>query len=265
MNFFPHHQAAIDRVIAHFQPQPDVLALFLSGSIAHGFALESSDVDIQILIPDASFQDRLERKETTFFSLDLASYEGGYIDGKYVSEAFLSEVEAHGSEPARFAYADIQILFSRVDGLQERLDRLSRYPFSAEEKVERIKRFHAQLDGWLWFSSEAERKQNPYLMTTAVSRLILFGARMLLAHNEMLYPFHKWMLKVLEGAPHKPEGIIDLMRETATHPTRANAVRIYEAITTFRQWERDPGSWGNRFMADSELTWMRDAAAIEDI
>lgn len=265
MNLYPHHQAAIDRVIAHFQAQPEVLALLLSGSLAHGFALESSDVDIQILISDAAFQDRLARKETTFFNLDLAGYPDGYIDGKYFSEAFLAEVEAHGSEPARFAYADIKILFSRVDGLQDQLDRVARYPFSDEEKVERIKRFHAQLNGWLWFTGEAERKQNPYLMTTAVSRLILFGGRMLLAHNEMLYPYHKWMLKVLEHAPHKPDGIVELMRETATHPTRANAIRFYETIKAFREWEIDPGSWGNRFMADSELTWMRDASAIEDI
>jgi len=45
----------------------------------------------------------------------------------------------------------------------------------------------------------------------AVSNIVLYGGRALLAYNEMLFPFHKWFLRVLAEAEHKPEGILDLI------------------------------------------------------
>src|SRR5262245_34741956 len=33
-----HHRRAIDRLIAKLEPDPDILALLLAGSIAHGYA-----------------------------------------------------------------------------------------------------------------------------------------------------------------------------------------------------------------------------------
>ena len=81
----PHHASTLQRVRAHFAEQPDVSALLLSGSIAHGYATAQSDVDIMIVVPDEQFQERLRRADTCFFSRELCTYEQGYVDGKYIS------------------------------------------------------------------------------------------------------------------------------------------------------------------------------------
>ena len=45
---YPHHSQTIQNVKEYFQREPEVQALLLSGSIAHGFHTPTSDVDIMI-------------------------------------------------------------------------------------------------------------------------------------------------------------------------------------------------------------------------
>lgn len=260
---YPHQQAAVERVIKHFSAQPEVLAVLLAGSIAHGFASEASDVDILIIVSDEVYQKKLEGQQTAFFDIEMAGYPGGYIDGKYLSPKFLDRVAEIGSEPARFAFADAQILFSYMDDLEQRLARVTRYP--VENKLNRIQRFCAQLEAWHWYTGEAAKKQDPYLMTTAAGKLMLFGGRILLAHNELLYPYHKWFLAVLEGATEKPEGIVDLMRSLGKEPNQTAADQFYALVKNFRAWEVGDVSWPNWFMDDTELRWMNNSASIEDL
>ena len=260
---FPHHEAAIERVVARFESEPTVLALLLGGSIAHGFETENSDVDVMLVVSDEEFADRSARFATAFADVELAGYDGGYVDAKYVSPGYLDEVAERGSEPARFAFAGARILFSKIDGLDTQLNAASRYP--SEWKDDRIARFAAQLEAWRWMSGEAGKKNDPYLLATASSRVVLFAGRMLLAHNEMLYPFHKWFLRVLEGAPDKPVGIVDRMRELTARPAAADAESLADEILGFRDWERGEIDWPNHFIHDTEQSWRRDAAAVEDL
>ena len=189
---------AIARTTAHFQAQPGVRALLLGGSLVHGFATAASDIDVMIVVSDAEWQARAAEGRTTFFDKEMCSWEGGYVDGKYVAPSFLAEVAARGSDPARFAFQDAQVLFSHDDTLARLVAEIPRYPVA--EKAERIARFAAQLEAWTWYAGEAFKKDDPYLVATAVSHLTLFAGRMVLAHNELLYPFHKWFLRVLERA-----------------------------------------------------------------
>jgi len=52
---YPHQQRAIDYIIGKFQSDPSVKALLISGSIAHGFNDEKSDVDICIVVDRTVF------------------------------------------------------------------------------------------------------------------------------------------------------------------------------------------------------------------
>lgn len=263
MAIYTHHDETIQRVVAHFQAEPGVRALLLGGSIAHGFGQPSSDVDIMIVIDEDEYQQRLADNRMVFFSTELATYPEGYVDGKYVSMAFLEKVAQQGSEPARFAFADAQILYSSIDGLAAQLERITRYP--VEDKLARIQRFAAQLEAWYWYASEADKKHNDYLMNVAISKLLLFGGRLILAHNELLYPYHKWFLAVLERAEHKPEQLIATMQRVSHAPSYAGATEFYTLITAFRSWELEPKTWPNYFMQDSELNWLHGPTPIDDL
>jgi hypothetical protein len=260
---YPHHQRTIQRVTAFFQQHPDVLAVLLGGSLAHGFARESSDVDIMILVSAGDYQRRVAEGALQFFDRELCDYPDGYVDGKYISVAFLDQVEARGSEPARFAFQDSQILFTRVDGLAAQVQRITSYPVA--DKVARICRFNAQFQAWYWYMGEADKLQNPYLAGIASHKMILFGSRMLLAHNELLYPYHKWLLAVLARAPKQPAGLLEALDRFSRQPTLAHATQFFRLIADFRSWEQDGIPWPHHFMLDSELTWMQGAAPIDDL
>ncbi len=263
MTRFPHHQATIERATAHFAQQPTILGLLLGGSVAHGYARADSDVDVMLLISDEEHARRLVDNDAHFFSVALCTYPDSYVDGKYVSERFLAQVDRQGSEPTRYAFKDAEILFSRIGGLAERVERAARYP--VEEKLTRLKRFYAQFEAWYWYASEGHKKQNPYLLTMACSKLALFGGRMILAHNEVLYPYHKWFLEELKRAPEQPAGLLDQIQRLTAAPTMAHASMFYDLISGFRAWETDPYAWAMRFMADSELNWLVGQPAVDDL
>ena len=88
---YPHHQNAIDAVIPEFENDPSVLSLLLTGSIAHGTASESSDVDLAVVVDNEAFDERQKANRLTA-SIDLSDYYvGGYVDAKFVTRDFLEK------------------------------------------------------------------------------------------------------------------------------------------------------------------------------
>jgi predicted nucleotidyltransferase len=259
----PHHIQTIQNVKEYFERDPEVLALLLSGSLAHGFESSTSDVDIMIFISAENQQKRFQSGQLTFFTTELCTYEGGYVDGKYISLDFMKQVMEKGSEPARFAFEGSQVLFSKIEGFEQEIRRVGEYPIA--EKSERIKRFRAQLEAWHWYCGEALKRGNQYLLGVAVSKLILFGGRLILAHNEMLYPYHKWFLKVLEKARDQPADFMACLQALSAEPTIENIEAFYEKVKTFQAWNENPYGWGAQFMLDSELNWMDGKTPVDDL
>ncbi|KAK4125368.1 hypothetical protein N657DRAFT_680090 [Parathielavia appendiculata] len=262
---YPHHASTIQNTTAYFSSNPDVLALLLSGSIAHGFATETSDVDMLIILTEEAYARHRETRQLTFVNFDLATYPGGFVDAKYLSLGFIRDVAERGSEPARFAFAGVQVLFSKIEGLDEEIKKVVRYP--VESKEDKIVRFRVQLEAWRWFSAEGRQKKNAYLLGLAARKLVLFGGRLILAYNEVLYPFHKWFLRVLEGVKEKPDGLMECINRVIEEPSEANVERFYEMVMGFQEWKvnHPPGRWGTQFMLDNELTWMTGNTPVDDL
>ena len=259
----PHHAQSINNVREHFQRDPEVLALLLAGSLAHGLDTPTSDVDILILISEADHKKRLNENRLNFFNRDLCNYEGGYVDGKYLTMGFIEQVKQKGSEPARFAFAGSQVLFSRIDGLEQEIRRAAEYPRAG--KAERIRQFYGQFEAWHWYCQESMRLKNHYLLGTSVSKFILFSGRLILAHNELLYPYHKWFLHVLERAKEKPDGLLDSIHRLSTGPRAENVEALYDKVKSFRIWTEREFSWPAQFMVDSELNWMDGSTPVDDL
>ncbi len=250
----PHHQAAIESVTEILRGDPGVEALLLGGSIAHGFERPESDIDLLIVVSDADWEARKREGRMQFSTAEGCDWPGGYAEGKYVSPGLLAQVAERGSEPARFAFEDARVLFSRIDGLDAVLRAVVRYP--VEEKADRIRRFHAQFEAWHWYAHEALRLGNDYLRGVAVARTVLFGGRMLLAHNERLYPYHKWFLRVLEEVPNRPRDLMERIAAVHGEPSQGNLLGLWAVVKNFRAWEGGDVPWSVQFMHDSELNWL---------
>lgn len=259
----PHHRGTVDNLVATLEPDPTVLALLLTGSIAHGFSTDASDVDVVAVLDAPRYTAHAERGELTFLELDVATYEGGFVDGKYVDLAFLRRVAADGSEPARFAYADAEILFSRVDRLDDVLRDVVRYPLAGRD--ERVARFCAQLRAWQWYFGQGADKDNRYLTTLATQKIVLFLCRIVLARNALLYPYHKWMLRVTESAPDRPSTLMNEIDELLAEPTQDRIDVLCPSVLDHYGIAPMSGSWGDWFLRDNELTWMRGEPSVDDL
>src|SRR5664279_5643260 len=89
---YANHQRTIQRVSEHFQADPTISALIIGGSVAKGWAAETSDVDIMLVVTDEEFARRSASGEMLYFTRDFCDYEGGYVDGKFVDVPFLEEI-----------------------------------------------------------------------------------------------------------------------------------------------------------------------------
>ena len=258
-----HHERAIAHATETLRRDPEVRALLLGGSIAHGYESAASDVDLLIVVSDDDYDVRMREGRVQWSTAEGCEWPGGYVEGKYVSPRFLAEVARAGSEPARFAFQDARVLFSEIGDLAETLRAIARYP--VEEKVPRIRRFHAQFEAWHWYGHEALKRDDRYLLGLALARTVLFGGRMILAHNERLHPYHKWFLKVLEAAPAQPPDLMERIAALYDAPSQATLLGFWATIKNFRAWEATEQPWPVQFLRDSELNWLGAATPVDDL
>jgi len=253
---YPHQQKAIDYITDRFLRDPQVDALLISGSIAHGYNDANSDVDLNIV---ASGEHGL-----TWWESAEEFYPGGYFDGKYITLDYLANIAERGNEASKFALHDAIIAFDRtglVAGLQRQI---AEYPTGGEQ--ERIVRFLSQLDAWKWYCDEGLKRNNRYLLDYAASKLILFAGRLILLENRMFFPYHKWFLRVLEDAAKKPPELMPMIGGLLEEKSAENITRLYELVKNYKDWtEGAPYNWGPHFVYDTELFWMRQEETIDNL
>ena len=264
-DLLPHHRQTITNLVQRFEADPAVLGLILGGSIAHGFAKADSDVDVTIVVSSAEVERRQAENALTYYATDLATYEGGYVDGKYVDLAALRLVAERGSDPSRFAYDGARVLFSRIDGLAELIAEITRYPVA--EQASRIERFTGQLLGWRWYFGQGVGKQDPYLTTFALGKVALFACRLVLAQTATLYPHHKWLMRVTEAVDHKPVDLMPRLRAILAEPSVPAVDSLVDDLLAFYGIDAEAAGavWPTHFIRDSEMAWATGRPAIDEI
>ncbi|MBB6634622.1 nucleotidyltransferase domain-containing protein [Cohnella thailandensis] len=258
-----HHRRALEALAEEIKQDPDVLALVTAGSVAQGRARESSDVDVFLILKDEAYERRKNSNDLSYLNREICDYEGGYIDGKMVNVRFLELAAERGSEPTRNAFVGSKVVYSQLEGLQSLIDRIPVYP---EENRERnLRDFYAQiyLYGY-YFSNEAAQKGNVYLLHHSATQLVLFGGRIILAHNRLLFPCHKDLMKAEKQAPYKPEGFAEQAEVLLKEPTVDKCMSFAAMLLGFR----DPGipfeQAVSLFVDNNEWNWLEHEPPLTD-
>jgi predicted nucleotidyltransferase len=257
-----HHQRAIDRLTDAYRDDPEFRGLIIGGSVAKGFARDDSDVDFLIIATDESFERRRAERDLFINRTDLCDYEGGFVDGKIVNLAYLEDLAERGNEPSRAAFQGAFAAYSHIPDLDSLLQRIPVYPEAGHD--ERIRAFYSMAFIQHWLFQEAERHGNRYTMTRAASQLALFAGRLILAHNRLLFPYHKWLPRVIETAPDKPDDFVELFNNLLDEPSGANATALFDRVRDFQDWgvtDLEAYTW---FMTDVEWAWMSGTTPLED-
>jgi hypothetical protein len=265
LDLTPHHREAIGRLVGMLEPDPDLLALVLAGSLAHGYARADSDIDVLIVVTPDRMAEQRRQGRLHWVDRSVCAWEGGYVDGKLVDVELMEQVADRGSEPARFAWQGARTLGERLPGLDGLLDRIVRYP--VEGRDERVARFTAQLLAWRWYHSESVHKDSPYLGALARHKVTLFACRIVLARNERLYPFHKWLLAETERAPDRPPTLLEDIDRVLREPRQDRVERLVADVLAWYGIDEAAAnaSWPSRFMADTELAWLDGHPPIDDV
>ena len=262
MKISDHHLRAIDRLARTYRDDPEFLGLIIGGSVAKGFARDDSDVDFMIIATDESFEQRMAQRDLFINRTDLCDYEGGFVDGKIINLAYLEDVANCGNEPTRAAFTGAFLAYSHIPDLDDLLRRIPVYPEAGHE--ERVRAFYSMAFIQHWLFNEAARHGNRYTMTRAASQLALFAGRLILAHNRILFPYHKWFPRALESAPDKPGQLMALFNSLLDEPSASSATALFESVRDFRDWgvsDLEAYTW---FMTDVEWAWMNGKTPMED-
>ncbi len=251
---YPHHQQTIEGLRARFEPDLHNLALLIIGSVGRGEAHERSDVDCVLVVDDAEYERREAAGALSFSADDLCDYPDGHAGGSIVKLQFLQELAARGPEPARFAYIGTIVAFGRIPDLDRLLAEIPRYP--EHERTEKLISFVSQLPVHFSYMQLAEWSQNPYLLAQCAVEIALFGGRLILAHNRMLYPNRKLFLRELEHAPDKPANMLDLATNLLRQPGIQPAAAFCDSVLGFANWPQPHEGAMARFQRDRELQWL---------
>ncbi len=265
MTFAPHHQQTIDRLADAYRDDPRFPALIIGGSVAKGFARPDSDVDFMIVATDEYFAECKAKHDMFINRTDLCddNYPGhGYVDGKIIDLSFLKQVAEKGNDPSRAAFNGAFTAYSHIPNLDDLLNSIPVYPEHEHDK--RIKAFYCSAFMGHWLMNESTRHDNRYAIVRAASQLALYTGRLILAHNRMLYPFHKWLMRTLEDAPQKPVGLINNINALLENPNADTATTLFEQVQSFHDWgitDLEAYTW---FMTEVEWSWMTGSTPIED-
>lgn len=265
-----HHADCIERLRHHFDDDPEVLAVILGGSVAKGTEKSTSDIDGVVVVSPERRERLRQTHQLAGVITGVCDYEGAMFDLKYVTVDWLRAAAERGSEPTRssFLHARVIAIYEREHPdarkpelasaavLQGVLDRIGRYP--VEEKAERLHSFYAAYylnKGYFWH--ESFKRPNPFLLARTASEIALYGLRMILAQNEVLFPCMKWLTRAVESCADRPENVVALAEAFVSSPTEetlapfAAAVECY-APEGFAVW--DP-RLGGRYVEDFEQWW----------
>lgn len=259
---YSHHQAVIDKLTARFQPDARFLGLIIGGSVAKGWAAESSDVDIMLVATDEEYARRAPTNDLLYFATDVCDYPGGYVDGKIIDIGYLQDAADRGSEPTRSAFRGAFLAYSHLPALADMIQQIPVYP--EHEREAKIRAFYCQVMLLTWYVGEAEKRADTYLLTHTASELVFFASRLLLAHNRILYPYHKWMMYVLRPVEDKPADFMMLAETLLQHPSKANAQAVCDSIIQFLGWTITMQEAGADFMKTREWNWRNGNTPLQD-
>ncbi|WP_432699918.1 nucleotidyltransferase domain-containing protein [Kluyvera cryocrescens] len=79
---YQHHRDTIEKAIKKLSKKlsknKKILTALLGGSVAHGFAAESSDIDLMLILSEEDYQQALHHGDLHYVDKESANYPGGY-------------------------------------------------------------------------------------------------------------------------------------------------------------------------------------------
>lgn len=249
-----HHDLALARFVERSSDDADVLGVIVTGSVARGTERPDSDVDLYVVVTEERWNDAYTAQRLMYVESEDIGYEGGYFDIKLATLSYLDDAAQGGDDPVRDSFAASRVVFSRVDDLAERIDRVHLVP--EESWAPRVASFLAQarLHGD-YFLKQAVDSGDQLLLRHASVHLATSAGRALLALNRVFFSGPKYLAKLVSHLENKPDGFDELLTAVLTDPTYATADALLASLEEFAGDLLPRDSTLSTFVLDNELAW----------
>ena len=258
----PHHKKAIQKLKETYECDPRYLSLIIVGSVAAGNEHDTSDVDHILVVTDEEFEQRKMSESVHYWTPDFCDYPGGYVEGKIVDLKFIEDVSIRGSEPARVQFAGAKVVFSKIIGLDKTVEQIALY--QEQEREGKIRTFYAHMKVLRDYLNYGEQNNDRYIAIRAASGIALFAGRLILAHNRILYPYHKWFTRQVKNAPEKPPEFDKIFDTFLRNPIIQNCDELCKCIVDFMHLDKYEQGFISRFVMDTEWNWRHGRGPVED-
>jgi len=228
-----HHEESIKIMIKHYQENPEIKALFLTGSVATGTERSNSDIDGVAVVSPEYYLQKKKSGMTMESYRGKCTYEGGYFDIHYKTKQDLVTIAESGSEPMRNMFSCARTLFCNDTDLPELVSRIP--VFQKTEAAEKQQRFYCTLKqsySYYWIICKPEGFARIHTANSMIYSLY----RLILLENEILFPSIRKLEATVKRAANKPEMIIEKCHNFIQNLSDENALGLinsYEGWTSY--------------------------------
>lgn len=219
--------------------------------------MEDSDIDFYLVVTGEEYERKSALKGLSI-SIDEENANVGYITVDYLTQAVTK-----APEPLRFAFTNALVVFTKEPTIKDLVKKIQVYP--ENERDEKMVSFVSQLPIHLSYLKFGEYSNNPYVLTETAVKLVLFGGRLILAHNRLLYPSRKQFLKQLERAEEKPKNFLDLATNLLRNPSITNAGTFYDSVMNYKHWKKPEEGFMQRYIRDTRQGSLDGNLPIEEL
>ncbi|MBN1696730.1 MAG: nucleotidyltransferase domain-containing protein [Spirochaetales bacterium] len=257
-----NHKKAIRKLISLNEADPAVVALILCGSCAAGTAKATSDVDLyKVVTEEAFFQ--VEKEKAYFYgSWDPEEYFGVEIDGKIVGIDFLYDAVVNANEPTRASFLAARALFSHERSIDTLIKKIAVYPELERDK--KIRAFYAYVKHYRYTCEGSFKSGNSFHAAHCAMELIFFAARLVLAHNRVLFPCHKSLFDAVARCTDMPDDFIGRSSHLLRHIDYQSVVDYYDTVAGYFSAYDYPDTERIGLILENEWTWHTKKMTISE-
>jgi len=230
---YKHHEESIKKMTAHYKQNPEIIALFLVGSVATDTAHTDSDLDGVAIVSQEYYEEKKKNCNECESVFGKTTYEGGYFDVHFMTRQILENLAINGSEPNRNRFTKAQVLFCSQPDL---IELVSKIPiFQKQEAALKQLRFYCtfkQFYSYYWTICKPEGFMKDHVVNGMVYNLY----RLILIENEILFPSVRKLETFVINAKNKPDGIVEKCRkfmETLEDEYAQSIIKSYEDWTSY--------------------------------
>lgn len=230
---YKHHKDSIKNMIEHYHEDPDVIALFLIGSVATNTERPDSDLDGVVVISKENYEKRVENATLEEVVRGKCTYEGGYFDVHYMSREVIEGLAASGAEPMRNMFSSARVLFCNDPDLPGIVAKIPVFQKSEVEK-KRLNYYctMSMFSSYFLKTCKAEGFMRLHIADGMIYNLY----KLILLENEVLFPSMRKLELSVIGLKNKPEGIVEKCHElirTLSEEAFDDILKSYREWTTY--------------------------------